>query len=84
MTRFGFIFLLTLLLAASAFAQNTRTLSGRIVTSNNESVAGALVTVNTTSGEQQTTSNQAGAFSLGFSGEALTIKVTGKNLVTLE
>jgi outer membrane receptor protein involved in Fe transport len=68
------------------FAQSGggRTLSGSLVTSRNEAVAGAIVTARSSSGERSAKSDAEGNFTLTVPREAVTLLVTGKNLVTVE
>jgi outer membrane receptor protein involved in Fe transport len=74
------------LVCAPALAQtaNSRTLSGVVVTSKNEVVAGANITARSSSGEQTTQSDAEGNFTLTVPREAVILKITGKNLVTVE
>lgn len=78
---------LNLLLVCGAmivYAQAARTLSGTLVTKKNEVVAGATVTVQTTTGEHSAVSDGEGRFSLRVPAEELTLKVTGKHLASQE
>src|SRR5262245_14457472 len=61
-----------------------RKLSGVIVTRNNERVAGVKVSVRSSPGEQSTDSDAEGNFQLSVPGEALTLKLEGKNIVPRE
>jgi outer membrane receptor protein involved in Fe transport len=81
-----FLPLLISLCYVQIFAQSgrARTLSGALVTSRNEAVAGATVTARFSSGEQAAKSDAEGNFSLAIPREAVTLVVTGKNLVTVE
>ncbi len=65
-------------------AQEQRTLSGVITTSRNEAVAGATITVRSSAGELTATSDSEGNFKVAVPAEALIVKITGKNIVTLE
>jgi nitrogen fixation protein FixH len=67
-----------------ARAQAQRTFSGTVVTDRNEAVAGASITVRSSSGELTATSDGEGNFKLTVPAEALIVKITGKNLVALE
>jgi len=67
-----------------ARAQSQRTLSGVITTGGNEVVAGATITVRSSAGELTATSDGEGNFKLTVPAEALIVKITGKNIVTLE
>jgi TonB-dependent receptor-like protein len=69
---------------AVAQAQSQRTLSGIITTGRNEVVAGATITVRSSSGELTAASDNEGNFKLSVPAEALIVKITGKNLVALE
>src|SRR5262245_56540455 len=68
----------------AAQAQSQRTLSGVITTARNEAVAGATITVRSSAGELTATNDGEGNFKLNVPAEALLVKITGKNLVTLE
>jgi hypothetical protein len=68
----------------TAQAQSQRTLSGVITTGRNEVVAGATITVRSSAGELTATSDNEGNFKLNVPAEALSMKITGKNIVTLE
>ncbi len=61
-----------------------RTLSGTILTSKGELVPGVTVIVRSATGEQQTTSDAAGGFSLSVPDEPLTLRFEGKNISPLE
>src|SRR5262245_27974824 len=61
-----------------------RTLSGALVTGKNEAVAGATVTARSSSGERTAKSDAEGNFTVTVPREAVTLVVTGKNLVTVE
>jgi outer membrane receptor protein involved in Fe transport len=63
---------------------NTRPLSGTIVTSRNEVVAGATITARTSVGELTATSDARGGFVLTVPREPLILKITGKNIVERE
>jgi len=63
---------------------NTRTISGTLVTGKNEAVAGAIITARSSSGEQTSKSDAEGNFSLTVPREAVTLIITGKNLVKVE
>jgi TonB-dependent receptor-like protein len=69
---------------STAQAQSQRTLSGVITTARNEAVAGATITVRSSKGELTVTSDNEGNFKLNVPAEALVVKITGKNIVTLE
>jgi outer membrane receptor protein involved in Fe transport len=81
-----FTLLLTILLQISPqiAAQTQKTLSGTITTGRNEAVAGATITVRTSSGELTATSDREGNFKLDVSEEVLIVKITGKNIIPLE
>jgi len=68
----------------AARAQSQRTLSGVITTGKNEVVPGATITVRSSAGELTATSDSEGNFSLAVPAEALIVKITGKNIITLE
>jgi hypothetical protein len=84
--RLPFLPLLISLCYVQTFAQSggARTLSGALVTSRNEAVAGATIMATSSSGEQIATSDAEGNFTLTVPREAVTLVVTGKNLVTVE
>jgi hypothetical protein len=65
-------------------AQTQKTLSGVITTGRNEAVAGATITVRTSSGELTAMSDSEGNFTLNVPEEALIVKITGKNIIALE
>src|SRR5262249_2049989 len=71
-------------LPANAQENTTRKLSGMVVTRNNERVAGVKITVRSSAGEQKTESDAGGNFRLAVPGEALTLRLEGKNIVTRE
>jgi outer membrane receptor protein involved in Fe transport len=61
-----------------------RKLSGSIITAANEAVAGATITVLHARGEQRAKSDGEGAFSLAVPCEALTLRISGRNLAAIE
>jgi outer membrane receptor protein involved in Fe transport len=69
---------------APAQFPNARTLNGVIVTAKNEVVAGANISVRSSSGEQAAQSDSEGAFSFTVRREAVILRITGKNLVSVE
>ncbi len=68
----------------AAQAQTQRTLSGVITTGANEVVAGATITVRSSAGELTATSDSEGNFKLTVPAGSLIVRITGKNIVTLE
>jgi len=80
------LLLLVSLSSVRALAQSggARTLTGVIVTGKNEAVAGAIIAARSATGEQTTKSDDEGAFTLAVPREAVTLVITGKNLVTVE
>src|SRR5262245_11515905 len=68
----------------AAQAQSQRTLSGVITTDRNEVVVGATITGRSSAGELTATSDNDGNFKLKVPAEELILKITGKNLVSLE
>ncbi|HWQ36156.1 MAG TPA: TonB-dependent receptor [Blastocatellia bacterium] len=78
-TRFC-LALLMLIVSFSAVAQSPRTLSGTIVTRDNEAVPGVTVSVRSALNEQQTVTDAAGRFTLQVPDGALTVQLTGKNI----
>ena len=61
-----------------------RTLTGALVTGKNEAVAGATITARSSASEQTAKSDSEGNFALTVPREAVTLVITGKNLVTVE
>ncbi len=77
--------LLLLLCSATLFAQDgARRLSGTVITSNNEVVRGATVTVKTSTGDKTATTDGEGNFSLTVPRESVIVCVTGKNIAANE
>jgi hypothetical protein len=70
--------------AAEAQTARSRVISGTVVTSGNESVAGVCLTVRYSSGEQKTLSDEDGAFRFVVPAESLTVKIEGRYVVTQE
>lgn len=84
-----YIFLLLAILLVHSLkveAQGTssRTLSGVVVTANNEAVAGASVIARTASGEQKIVSDAEGGFRLTVPNEPLSLRVEGKYITPQE
>jgi outer membrane receptor protein involved in Fe transport len=79
LARLIFLFVLSPPVAAVA-AQAERTLSGTILTSQNEAVAGVSIIVRSPSGEQQAESDAAGNFSLRVPTETLSLRFFGKKI----
>ncbi|HEU4390050.1 MAG TPA: carboxypeptidase-like regulatory domain-containing protein, partial [Blastocatellia bacterium] len=69
---------------AAAQTNNARLLSGAVVTRNNESVQGVLVTVRSASGAQQVVTDQAGAFQVTVPNGPLTVHITGDHVAPRE
>src|SRR5215468_315 len=67
-----------------AQSKSARTISGTLVTGKNEAIAGAIITARSSSGEQTAKSDAEGNFSLTVPREAVTLLITGKNLVKVE
>ncbi len=65
-------------------ATDTRLVSGTIVSQQNESVNGVTVVARFASGEQRTTSDAEGSFSLTVPREPVTLKFEGKNISSIE
>src|SRR5262245_31697210 len=84
--RLPFIFIFIILSCAQTLAQSakTRTLTGTLVTSQNEAVAGASIVTRSSASEQTTKSDSEGNFTLTVPREAVTLLITGKNIVTVE
>jgi TonB dependent receptor-like, beta-barrel/TonB-dependent Receptor Plug Domain len=61
-----------------------RTLTGAIVTSKDEAVAGAIITARSSGSEQSAKSDAEGNFTLTVPRETVTLLITGRNLVTIE
>jgi hypothetical protein len=76
--------LLMLIVSLSAVAQTSRTLSGAIITSSNEAVAGATIIVRSTQGEQRAITDTEGNFKLTVAADPLTLIISGKNIVRQE
>ena len=76
------LFLLSLPAAAAVAlaAQRERTLSGTILTSRNETVAGVSILVRSASGEQRAESDAEGKFRLRVPGEVLSLRFFGRNI----
>jgi outer membrane receptor protein involved in Fe transport len=66
---------------SAAQAQERRTLSGVVVTSNNEAVAGVTVIVSSVSGELKTLTEDNGNFNLLIPREAFSLRIEGKYVV---
>lgn len=79
-----FLAALILFSATVSAQQNTRKLSGAIVTAKNEAVARATITVRASTSEQTAQSDAEGNFSINAPRENLTLRVTGKNIVEQE
>lgn len=82
--RSGIILLLMLslsaVLAPAQTERPTRTLSGTILTQQNETVAGVSILVRAPSGEQRAESDAQGNFRLDVPAETLSLRFFGKNL----
>lgn len=78
------LLMLSLALAVAAQTNRTRTVSGVVVTGNNESVKGATVLARFGANEQQTTTGDDGTFNFVMPDEPLTLIITGKYIRTLE
>jgi outer membrane receptor protein involved in Fe transport len=76
--------LLMLIVSLSAVAQTSRTLSGAIITSSNEAVAGATIIVRSTQCEQRAITDTEGNFKLTVAADPLTLIISGKNIVRQE
>ncbi|HKP71708.1 MAG TPA: TonB-dependent receptor, partial [Pyrinomonadaceae bacterium] len=79
----GFILLIMLSLTVAVGAQagrHTRTLSGTILTQQNEAVAGVSILVRSASGELRTESDAEGNFRLVVPAETLSLRFFGKNI----
>ncbi|MGE0133000.1 MAG: TonB-dependent receptor [Blastocatellales bacterium] len=84
-TRIFTILLFTIFFCIHALAQNnTREVSGSIVTGKNEAAAGATITARSATSEQTTKSDADGNFTLAVPREAVTLVITGKNITTVE
>jgi hypothetical protein len=73
-----------ILLFALVQHSESRVVSGVIVTQRNEAVAGASITLRYSSGQQQAASDQDGAFRFVVPKGAISLRVEGKYIVTLE
>lgn len=74
------LFVLLILLSFNAFAQNTRTLSGTIVTAQFELVPNVTVEVKTSSGTLTAVSDAEGNFSLQVPLDTFSVKFSGNNI----
>lgn len=74
------LLVLCVLFQFSAFGQNTRTLSGTIVTAQFELVPNVTVEVQTASGNLTAVSDGEGKFSLQVPADALSVKFSGNNI----
>ncbi len=84
-TRIFTFLLFTIFFCIHALAQNnTRAISGSLVTGKNEAVAGATITARSATGEQTAKSDAEGNFTLTVPREAVTLAITGKNITTVE
>ncbi|HMS41369.1 MAG TPA: carboxypeptidase regulatory-like domain-containing protein, partial [Pyrinomonadaceae bacterium] len=77
------LFILLILLSFNTFAQNTRTLSGTIVTTQFELVPSVTVEVQTTNGTLTTVSDAEGNFSLKVPLDVFSVKFSGNNIEPL-
>ena len=77
------LFAFIILLSFNAFAQNTRTLSGTIVTAQFELVPNVTVEIQTGSGTLTAISDGEGKFALQVPADALTVKFSGNNIEPL-
>lgn len=68
----------------AAIAQSVRTISGTVVTANNEAVRGVTLKVRTSAGDKETVSDGEGNFKLDAPREAFVLRVSGKNISELE
>lgn len=80
------LLILIFLAPVHAMAQSggARTISGALITSKNEAIAGATITARSVTGEQTTKSDSEGNFKLTVPREAVTLVITGKNIATIE
>ena len=77
----GFIVLFcTLLFNINALAQNTRTLSGTVVTQQFEFVPNVTIEIQTSDGKLNVQTDAEGRFSLQVPRESLSVKISGKNI----
>jgi outer membrane receptor protein involved in Fe transport len=77
---FTLIFTLLISLNLTAFAQNTRTFSGTVLTQQFELVPNVSVEIETFDGKISVVTDKAGAFSLKVPAEALSVKFSGNNI----
>jgi hypothetical protein len=75
-----FFCLLSCLNAAFAQGLSTRTLSGVVLTAQNEVVPGVTILIKSPSGEQRAESDGEGRFGMSVPAEPLTLKFFGKNI----
>ncbi len=80
--------LILVLLAAhvSVLAQSKtdRTIRGVVITAKRESVEGAIITARFSSGEQKTTSDREGRFTMTVPNEQVTLRIEGKYVIPRE
>ena len=79
-SRLKTIFALLILLNVQLYAQNTRTISGTIMTRQFELVPNVTIDVETSGGRLSTVSDGSGAFSLRVPSETLSVKFFGNNI----
>ena len=82
--RFSALLFLLIAVCGVTRAQALRALSGTLVTSRNEVVAGATITARTSLGERVATSDGAGNFTLSVPREDILVVITGKNIAANE
>jgi hypothetical protein len=75
---------LLVFLSLAVCAQDVARLTGTVINSRNERVAGATVTVKTSASDKTATTNAEGAFSLPVPRENILVSVTGKNIAANE
>jgi hypothetical protein len=82
-SRVALILLLILSLPPAIAGQQTRTLSGTILTQQNETVAGVSILVRSAAGVQRAESDSAGNFRLSVPAETLSLRFFGKKIALL-
>jgi outer membrane receptor protein involved in Fe transport len=80
---FVFVFASGIVFSADAFAQNTRTFSGTVVTQQFELIPDVSIEIETSEGKITTTTDAEGAFSVQVPNESFSVKFFGNNITPL-
>jgi outer membrane receptor protein involved in Fe transport len=75
---------LTILLAITAIAQQTRRINGTVMTKSQEAIPGLAVTISSASGQLHTTTDKYGNFQFTAPIDLLSLNVQGKNIQHLD